>query len=57
MVFLSNAYTYSYRRKGIFREEDTERQWFIAHHQLEPSQFFRSWKSDLEHMVSSDAKA
>lgn len=57
MVILSNAYTYDYRRKGIFSGEDTERQMFIAHHQLEPSKFFHSRESDLEHMVSSHAKA
>lgn len=56
MVTLSNAYAYCYKRRSIFRGEDTERQWFIAHHQLERSQFFHSRKSDLEHMVSSHAK-
>lgn len=57
MVIFSNAWAYGYRRKDIFRGEGTERRWFIAHHPLEPSQFFHSRKSDLEHMVSSPAKA
>jgi len=43
--------------KMLLRREDTEWQWFTAYQQLEPSQFFHSRKSDLEHMVSSDAKA
>lgn len=42
--------------KALLRE-DTEWQWFITYQQLEPSQFFHSRKSDLEHMVSSDVKA
>lgn len=57
MAIVSKTHTRNHQSKGIFREEDTEKQWFIAHHTLEPSQLFHSRKSDLEHMVSSHAKA